>query len=98
MADGVKLNKVNYNGKGKFLEWIYDFHATCRYLDQRKADVAISFLSRCNFMLILAGLMSRTKVIVCDRNNLYGNILNMFFKSHASYIDLRIPSVYRRMR
>ena len=25
-------------------------------------------------------------------------ILNMFFKSHASYIDLRIPSVYRRMR
>lgn len=70
VADGVKLNKVNYNGKGKFLEWIYDFHATCRYLDQRKADVAISFLSRCNFMLILAGLMSRTKVIVCDRNNL----------------------------
>lgn len=70
VADGVKLNKVNYNAKGKFLEWIYDFHATCRYLDQRKADVAISFLSRCNFMLILAGLMSRTKVIVCDRNNL----------------------------
>ena len=70
VATGVKLNKVNYSGKGKFLEWIYDFHSTCKYLDQRKADVAISFLSRCNFMLILAGLMSRTKVIVCDRNNL----------------------------
>ena len=70
VATGIKLNKVNHNGKGKFSEWIYDFHATCKYLRQRKADVAISFLSRCNFMLILAGLTSKTKVIVCDRNNL----------------------------
>ena len=45
----VKLNKVNYNAKGKFLEWIYDFHATCRYLDQRKADVAISIFEQMQF-------------------------------------------------
>ena len=47
-----------------------DFRATQNHLKERKADVAISFLSRCNFMLILAGMFSKTKIIVCDRNNL----------------------------
>lgn len=66
----VKLNKFDFTKKSKLLEWISDFFETIKYLKHRKADVAISFLSRCNFMIILAGIFSKTKIIVCDRNNL----------------------------
>lgn len=70
VASNVKLNKYNFTNKSKLAEWFCDFRATKKHLRERSADVAISFLSRCNFMLILAGLFSKTKIIVCDRNNL----------------------------
>ena len=70
VASNVKLNKYNFTNKSKLAEWLCDYRATKKYLQKRKAAVAISFLSRCNFMLILAGLFSKTKIIVCDRNNL----------------------------
>ena len=70
VASNVKLNKYNFTNKSKLIEWLCDYRATKEYLQTRKSSVAISFLSRCNFMLILAGLFSKTKIIVCDRNNL----------------------------
>ena len=70
VTSNVKLNKYNFTNKSKLIEWICDYRATKKYLQTRKSSVAISFLSRCNFMLILAGLFSKTKIIVCDRNNL----------------------------
>ena len=70
VASNVKLNKYNFTNKSKLIEWLCDYRATKKYLQTRKSSVAISFLSRCNFMLILAGLFSKTKIIVCDRNNL----------------------------
>ena len=66
----VKVNKYDNSKHNKFIELIKDFNATRRQLKERKSQVAISFLSRCNIMLIIAGLFSKTKIIVCDRNNL----------------------------
>lgn len=66
----VKVNKFDFTKKNKLVEVLSDFLATRRHLKERKADAAVSFLSRCNFMLIFAGLFSKTKIIVCDRNNL----------------------------
>lgn len=66
----VKVNKYDNSKHKKFIELLKDFNATRRQLKERKSQVAISFLSRCNIMLIIAGLFSKTKIIVCDRNNL----------------------------
>lgn len=66
----VKVNKYDNSKHNKFIELLKDFNATRRQLKERKSQVAISFLSRCNIMLIIAGLFSKTKIIVCDRNNL----------------------------
>lgn len=77
----VKINKYDNNKKGKIKGLIADFFATRKQLKERKADVAISFLSRCNLMLILAGLFSKTKIIVCDRNNLLRKYPKYVFKA-----------------
>lgn len=66
----VKVNKYDNRNCNKFIGLLKDFNATIRQLKERKSQVAISFLSRCNIMLIIAGLFSKTKIIVCDRNNL----------------------------
>lgn len=71
MADPrVKVYKVDYTKRNKIMELLSDLRATRRHLKERKADVAVSFLSRCNFMLILTRMFTKTRVIVCDRNNL----------------------------
>ena len=57
VASNVKLNKYNFTNKSKLAEWLCDYRATKKYLQKRKAAV-------------LAGLFSKTKIIVCDRNNL----------------------------
>lgn len=75
----IKLNKYNFKGKSKLMEWLCDLFATLKHLRERKADVAISFLSRCNFMLILTGMFSKTKIIVCDRNNIKRKYPKYFF-------------------
>lgn len=76
----VKLNKYNFVGKSKPVEWLCDFIATVKHLRNRNADAAISFLSRCNFMLILAGIFLKTKIIVCDRNNIKKKYSKYIFK------------------
>lgn len=47
VASNVKLNKYNFTNKSKLAEWLCDYRATKKYLQKRKAAVAISFLSRC---------------------------------------------------
>lgn len=66
----IKVHRICHKEKNKLMEFCQDLKDTRLQLKERKADVAISFLSRCNFMLILAGAASRTKIVVCDRNNL----------------------------
>lgn len=80
VATNIELIKYDFAKKNKLLEWISDFRATNNNLRRRKADVAISFLSRCNFMLILAGFFTQTKIIVCDRNNLLQKYPRYIFK------------------
>lgn len=76
----VKVNKYNNSKDNKFIELLKDFFATRKQLKKRKSQVAISFLSRCNIMLIIAGLFSKTKIIVCDRNNLLRKYPKYVFK------------------
>lgn len=66
----VALNRCDNTKKNKILSILSDFSDMCKHTRKRKADVALSFLSRSNIMLVFAGLFSRTKTIVCDRNNL----------------------------
>lgn len=66
----VKIYKFDFTHKGKLRELIGDFKSVHSQIKKRKADATISFLSRCNMLLIVAGLFSKTKIIVCDRNNL----------------------------
>lgn len=76
----VNLVKYNNTEKNKAAEILLDLINTIRRLRRGKAEVAVSFLSRCNIMLIIAGLFSKTKIIVCDRNNLLKKYPKYVFK------------------
>lgn len=69
VSNSVELEKVNNMDKGKLTEMMSDFFAVRKRLRRRKADVNISFLSRCNILVLYASMLSKKKVIVCDRNN-----------------------------
>lgn len=73
----VKVFKITE--KNTIFEFYHDLKATKKQLKSRKAEVSISFLSRCNFMLILTGFFLETKIIVCDRNNLLKKYSKSFF-------------------
>lgn len=60
----VKLEKISQNNKK-----LNDYHSIRNRLKERKSDVVISFLSRCNILVLLASLRQKQKVVVCDRNN-----------------------------
>lgn len=60
----VKLDKISQNNKK-----LNDYHSIRNRLKERKSDVVISFLSRCNILVLLASLRQKQKVVVCDRNN-----------------------------
>ena len=69
VPQSVDLYRIQNSGKNKFSEFIGDFTGIRRRLKESKADVSISFLARCNLLLLLAALFSKSKIIVCDRNN-----------------------------
>ena len=64
---GITVIKFD-NNKCRF-GFIKDFFDLRRYMRSRKADLAISFLSRCNLLVLAAGLFNRQRIVVCDRNN-----------------------------
>lgn len=69
VSDKVELIKVNNTKKGKLAEMVMDFFAIRKRLKSNDADVSISFLSRCNILVLYAARFTKNKVIVCDRNN-----------------------------
>lgn len=69
IPSGIELLKFNNKSKNKIKEFIRDFRTVKKQLKVRKADVAISFLSRCNLLLLLASFFVKSRIVVCDRNN-----------------------------
>lgn len=69
VSDSVTLNKVNNMNKGKIREMLGDFVGVRKWMKKQNADISISFLSRCNILVILASLFTNKKIVVCDRNN-----------------------------
>lgn len=65
----IYLHKIDVNKKGKISSQIKDYIFVKKCFETIKADINISFLSRCNFLLLVAGMFSKSKIIVCDRNN-----------------------------
>lgn len=68
IPDNIKLYKHDNTQKGK-LASLYDFINIRRHLRKSGADVSISFLSRCNLIVLVASLFSKRRIVVCDRNN-----------------------------
>lgn len=69
LVQNVNLHATDNKSSGKLLEQIKDYSFVRKCFKDIKADVNISFLMRCNLLLIVAGLLSKEKIIVCDRNN-----------------------------
>lgn len=46
-----------------------EFRSIRKRLKKRNADVVVSFLSRCNLLVLASSLFRKQKIIVCDRNN-----------------------------
>lgn len=65
----ITVKKIDNTKSGRIGEMLKDFSAVSKNMKQRKADVIISFLSRCNLLVLLCSLFTGQKVIVCDRNN-----------------------------
>ena len=65
----VKLHRINNTSKNRIKETINDICFIKKCVKNIKADVSVSFLMRCNLLLLLANLFNKQKVIVCDRNN-----------------------------
>lgn len=64
-----KIFLQRFENKGRFLGALRDLFCIRKFMKLRKADVNISFLSRCNLIVLIASLFTKNKVIVCDRNN-----------------------------
>lgn len=69
LVPDVVLHKWDNTNSGKLMEQIKDYLFIRKCFKNIKADVNVSFLMRCNLLLIVAGLFSKEKIIVCDRNN-----------------------------
>ena len=66
VSNEVSLEKISTKGKFSFVK---DFYFMRKRIKLRNSDVIVSFLSRCNLMVLLASMFNNKKIIVCDRNN-----------------------------
>ena len=66
----VELKKIEKKPKNKLINFINDLKFIRNSIKNDKPDVTISFLSRCNFLLIISSFFSKNKLIVSDRNNI----------------------------
>lgn len=64
-----KVALKRFNNVGKSFSSLRDLLCIRKFIKQRKADACISFLSRCNLIVLFASLFTKNKIIVCDRNN-----------------------------
>ena len=60
VASNVKLNKYNFTNKSKLIEWFCDYVLLSIF--KQKIFCCNFVLSRCNFMLILAGLFQKPRL------------------------------------
>lgn len=88
LNDNVILHKAEYKKGKKFIEQINDFLFIKKYFRKIKADISISFLTRCNILVLLTNLLSKEKIIVCDRNNP--------LKEHSKKIFTLSNIIYKR--
>ena len=65
----VRLTKFDNNSKCGVSALFADFFDLLKYVKHSKADLNISFLSRCNLLLLIISIFAGCKVVVCDRNN-----------------------------
>ena len=66
VSNEIFLEKICNKGKFAFIK---DFYSIRKRIKSRTSDVIVSFLSRCNLMVLLASVFSNKKIVVCDRNN-----------------------------
>lgn len=83
--ENVKVIKIKNPEKYNMIK---DFLEVKRIIKKRKADINISFLSRCNILVLLAALFSKQKVVVSDRNNP--------LKEHSQFVFLLQNFIYMR--
>ena len=69
-------------------EVLNDYKCIKKHLLNSNADISISFLSRCNLLLLVAALFRKNKIIVCDRNNP--------LKEHSKFTFTLSNLLYRR--
>lgn len=81
------VNLIKINNTGKFA-WLMDLISIKKHMMGSKADVAVSFLTRCNLMVLFLGLFSKQKIIVSDRNNP--------LKEHSKYVFFFQNFLYMR--
>lgn len=67
VSPNVTVEKISSDGKPRGI--VKEFCSIRKRLIKRDADVAVSFLSRCNLLVLASSLFRKQKIIVCDRNN-----------------------------
>ena len=67
--NGVRLHKINNTEYNKIKEIYCDFKFIRKFIKKSESEYVISFMSRCNLLVLLANIGINKKVIVCDRNN-----------------------------
>lgn len=82
----VKIYKVNNTECGKFMGAVKDFIFLNRRFRSEKNAVSVSFLSRCNLLLLISSIFCKNKLIVCDRNNP--------IKEHSKFVFLGSCIIY----
>lgn len=83
-----KVFLQRFNNANKSLVFLRDLLCVRKFIKQRKADVCITFLSRCNLIVLFASLFTKNKIIVCDRNNPK--------REHSTFIFRLTGWLYRR--
>lgn len=65
-----KVQLFQYKNKKSGIRAVWeDVRNIRRHIKKSKADISISFLSRCNLLVLMSAMFKKGKVVVCDRNN-----------------------------
>ena len=84
----VHLHKIENKSKVFFKCTFKDISFIKKCFTEINADISISFLSRCNILVLLSNLFNKEKIIVCDRNNP--------LKEHSRFVFLISNLIYKR--
>lgn len=65
----ICLYKYDNNSYGKVKIILYDYLSIKKHMRFSNSDISISFLSRCNLLLLFCNFFTKRKIVVSDRNN-----------------------------